>query len=466
VATSSAATYSADWVLPIEGAPIPDGAVVVEGGRITAVGPAAELGAGERFEGAAIVPGFVNAHTHLEYAVYAGFGDGLPFAPWLQEHIERKQRLEFSDMLDIARLGAAECLRSGITTVADYSYAGAAAVACASLGLRGIVYLEVFGRDPREALEGWERTRARVEDAFGDALALGVSPHAPYSCSEAVFEACAGLGLPLGTHLSESPGEIEWLVHGRGEMAPLARLFVEPRGETGVATLDRIGLLGPDLLAAHCVQLDPDEVGLVGERRVRVAHCPRSNALLGCGIAPVSDLRRAGAVVGIGTDSPASAPSLDLFEELRAAVYAARARERRPDALTGAEALELATLGGARALGLGAEIGSLVPGKRADLAVVSLDGSAWEPWEDPATAVVLGGTPTRVLLTVIDGQVRYRRDEFEWRALIAGARRARSRLLRAPTATRAPTSARRSSSSSGSADGRSGSSSSSPSSSG
>ncbi|HSC91233.1 MAG TPA: amidohydrolase family protein [Gaiellaceae bacterium] len=439
MATSSAATYSADWVLPVEGAPIPRGAVVVEDGRIAAVGTAEELGAGERFEGAAIVPGFVNAHTHLEYAVYAGFGDGLPFAPWLRVHIERKQRIAFAEMLDIARLGAAECLRSGITTVADYSYAGAAAVACAELGLRGIVYLEVFGRDPQEALAAWERTRARVADAFAGPLRLGVSPHAPYSCSEAVYEACAALGLPLGTHLSESPGELDWLVHGRGDMAPLADLFVEPRGETGVATLDRIGLLGPELLAAHCVQLDPDEVGLVGERRVRVAHCPRSNALLGCGVAPVTDLRRAGAIVGLGTDSPASTPSLDMFAELRAAVEAARARERRPDALTGAEALELATLGGARALGLEHEVGSLVPGKRADLAVVSLEGSPWEPWEDAAAAVVLGGAPTRVLLTLIDGRTRYRRDGFEWRELTAAARRARSRLLRAPTGTRAPT---------------------------
>jgi cytosine/adenosine deaminase-related metal-dependent hydrolase len=128
-----------------------------------------------------------------------------------------------------------------------------------------------------------------------------------------------------------------------------------------------------------------------------------------------------------------------MFEELRTAVYVSRAREERPDALSAAEALELGTLGGARALGLDDEVGSLVPGKRADLAVVSLTGSPYEPVEDPAAAVVLGGTPARVLLTVTDGEPRYRNEEFEWHALTGAARRARSLLLQAPSATRAPT---------------------------
>ncbi len=397
-------TLSADWVLPVVGEPIRDGAVRIEGGRIAAVGPAAELGRGERFEGAAIVPGLVNAHTHLEYAVYAGFGDGLAFAPWIGLHIERKARIGFDEMLDIARLGAAESLRSGVTTVADYSYSGAAAVACAEAGLRAIVYLEVFGQDVRESLGTWERTRDAVGDAFGDRVALGVSPHAPYSCSEDVFEACAALGLPLGTHLSESPGEIEWLVRGTGEFAPLAWLYVAARGETGVATLERIGLLGPDLLAAHCVQVNPDEVALLGERRVRVAHCPRSNALLGCGIAPVGELREAGATIGLGTDSPASAPSLDMWEELRCATYFARAREARSDALSGAAALELATLGGARALGLEDVCGALVPGLAADLVGVDVRRAAHWPVADPGWALLHGSGPT-VWFASVGGRV-------------------------------------------------------------
>jgi cytosine/adenosine deaminase-related metal-dependent hydrolase len=426
--------YSADWVLPVEGAPIEDGAVAVEKGRIAAVGAAAELGAGERFEGAAILPGLVNAHSHLEYAVYAGFGDGLAFAPWIALHIERKARIGTDDMVAIARLGALECLRSGITTTADYSYSGAAGLAAAELGLRAIVYLEVFGEDPAVALDHFERARGLVEPALSERVALGVSPHAPYSCSLEVFEACAGLGLPVGTHLAESPAEQEWLVHGSGPMAALAHMYVEPRGETGTRSLARRGLLGPGLLAAHCVHVDPEEVELLAEHDVAVAHCPRSNALLGCGIAPATDLLAAGVRVGLGTDSPASTPSFDAFAELRAAVSAARVRAQDPGALSAEAALRLATLGAARALGLDADIGSLVPGKRADLAVVSLEGSPYLPWEEPAPAVVFGGSPERVLLTVVDGIERYRKESEEWHELIAAARAARGRLLRSAVA--------------------------------
>jgi cytosine/adenosine deaminase-related metal-dependent hydrolase len=426
--------YSADWVLPVDGAPIEDGAVAVEDGRLAAVGTAAELGTGERFEGAAIVPGLVNAHSHLEYAVYAGFGDGLAFAPWIALHIERKARIGLDEMVAIARLGAAECLRSGITTTADYSYSGAAALAAAELGLRAVVYLEVFGQDPAAALEHFERARELVEPSLSGLVGLGVSPHAPYSCSLEVFEACAGLGLPVGTHLAESPAEQEWLVHGSGPMAALAHMYVEPRGETGTRSLARHGLLGPGMLAAHCVHVDAEEIELLAAADVAVAHCPRSNALLGCGIAPTAELLAAGIRVGLGTDSPASTPSFDAFEELRSAVFAARARVRSPDALSAESALSLATLGAARALGLDAEVGSLVPGKRADLAVVSLERSPYLPWEEPAAAVVFGGSPDRVLLTVVDGIERYRKGSEEWQELIAAAHAARSRLLRSAVA--------------------------------
>jgi cytosine/adenosine deaminase-related metal-dependent hydrolase len=163
---------------------------------------------------------------------------------------------------------------------------------------------------------------------------------------------------------------------------------------------------------------------------VPVAHCPRSNALLGCGIAPVSLLRDAGVVVGLGTDSPASAPSFDIFEEMRTAVYAARARERRADALTAEDALRLATVDAARALRVDAEVGTLTPGKRADLTVVSLSGSPYHPVEDPAAAVVFGGSPDRVLETIVDGQTRYRKaEEDKWREVRSIASAARARML-------------------------------------
>jgi 5-methylthioadenosine/S-adenosylhomocysteine deaminase len=183
------------------------------------------------------------------------------------------------------------------------------------------------------------------------------------------------------------------------------------------------------VLAAHCVQVDAEEIELLAAHDVAVAHCPRSNALLGCGAAPLAALREAGIRVCIATDSPASTPSFDLFEELRTAIATARTRERRPDALTARDALELATLGGARALGLEDEIGSLRLGKRADLTVVSLARSPFLPWEDPVTAAVLGGSPERVLATLVSGEPRYEKGGKTWLELIGAARSARGRLL-------------------------------------
>jgi 5-methylthioadenosine/S-adenosylhomocysteine deaminase len=182
----------------------------------------------------------------------------------------------------------------------------------------------------------------------------------------------------------------------------------------------------------HCTVVDAEEIDLLAEHDVAVVHCPRSNAAVGAGIAPLRELLEAGIRVGIGTDSPASAPSFDFFDELRAVVLLARLRARRPDALLAGQALELGTLGSARALGLEAEVGSLAPGKRADLTVVSLEGSPYHPWEDPAAAVVFGGSPARVITTLVDGEARYERGGFEWHELQRRAASARSRMLAAP----------------------------------
>jgi 5-methylthioadenosine/S-adenosylhomocysteine deaminase len=421
---------SADWVIPVEGQPTADGAVAIgDDGRIAAVGPSAELGAGEAFPGCVILPGFVNCHSHLEYAAYAGFGDGLPFSSWIGLHVARKQRLDLGDMRAIATEGAHECLRSGITTVGDCSFAGASAEAAAATGLRATVFLEVFGRDG-SALERFGELRDRVEPALSDRVRLGVSPHAPYTCTLELYAACAALGLPLATHLAESAAERAFLLDGSGDWSSFAEMLVPPPGQTGIRMLAAAGLLGHGTIAAHCVDVEEDEIALLAEHGVGVAHCPRSNGILGCGVAPLGDLLAAGIPVGIATDSPASTPSFDLFDELRTAVVAARARERRPDALTAHLALELATLGGARVLGLESELGSLVPGKWADLTVLSLDDSPLAPVEDPVVAAVLGGSPERVAATLVAGEDRYRRGTSAWPDSRRAARRARSRMLR------------------------------------
>ncbi len=434
--------YTADWVLPVEGPPIEAGAVVVEDGRIAAVGTTEDLGEGTRYDDAVIVPGFVNAHSHLEYAVYAGFGDGLgDFAEWVTLHILRKARIGWDEYVDVAKLGAAQCLASGVTTVGDCSYSGATALACAELGLRATVYLEVFGSDPPRALEHFAAIRDRAGDAFSERVRPGVSPHAPYSVSIELYEACAELGLPIATHISESRSEVQYLLTGTGAWGGYKDLLVPAPGKTGTHLLAEHDLLGPNVVVAHCVVLDEDEIGLLASTGTGVAHCPRSNGALGCGVAPLAELRAAGARVGVGTDSPASAPSFDFFEELRSVVLSARARAARPDVLSAAETLELGTLGSARALGLDGEIGSLVPGKRADFAVVSLEGSAYLPWEDPAGAVVFGGSPDRMIATYVDGEARYEKGGMDWQELTAAAHSARRAMLAQPAAK--PVAARR-----------------------
>jgi cytosine/adenosine deaminase-related metal-dependent hydrolase len=420
---------SADWVVPVEGPPIRDGAVAIDDGMIAAVGSRDELGEGEHYSEAVILPGFVDAHTHLEYEVYGGFGDGLAFSDWIGLHIQRKARIDLADTEAIARLGALRCLQSGITTVGDCSFVGAAATACADLGLRAIIYLEVFGATGEPVLERFEPLRERIRGTLSDRVQVGISPHAPYTCTVELYRAAAELGLPIATHLAESAAETQFLRTGTGAWESFAEMLVSPSGTTGIRMLADAGLLGPHVVAAHCVEVDDEEIALLAEHDVAVAHCPRSNGILGCGIAPLAALREAGVRVCIATDSPASTPSFDMFDEMRTAIVAARAREGRPDALTTADALELATLGGARALGLAASVGSLVPGKKADLTVLSLADTSFLPWEDPVTAAVLGGSPQGVVATLVSGETRFEKGGKSWLELIDAARSARGRLL-------------------------------------
>ena len=375
---------AADWVVPIDGPPIRDGAVRVEGRTITEVGPAGEA-ADERFDGAVILPGLVNAHTHLEYAAMGGFGDGMAFGPWIEDHIRRKAATGAEDSLEQARAGAAACLRSGVTTIADCAYSGAVADAAAEAGLRAIVYIEGFSDWPD--LKG--RTEARIDATTTTELVRpGISPHAPFTVTLDDYRMLVGLarerGLPVATHLLESTRETQHL-----------DAFAE--------------VLGPDTVAIHVVFADPSDIELMAQLDVPAVHCPRSNALLGCGIAPLPELLAAGVRVGLGTDSPSSAIDFDMWAEMRAAVMHARARMGRADALSARAALEIATGGGAAAIGLGSVTGTLTPGKAADICVLDLTGSSFLPWDDPVTAAVYGGSCDRVALTMVNGAIRYRR---------------------------------------------------------
>lgn len=407
--------FCADWVIPVGAPPIANAAVVVADGVITALTARADVDADELVDygEAAILPGLVNAHTHLEYAAFGALDDGVDFGPWMLGQIRRMTRLGADGLRESARLGALACLRSGVTAIGDCAYDGAALDAARDAGLRGVVHYETFGREPARALA---RLAALddLEARTGERIRIGVSPHAPYTVARDALVAVAACarerGLRLATHVAESRAELEALAAGTGPLVDAyaaVGLTLARYDEHPVAALVPDPLVGRDATLVHCVEIGDEEIGLIAAAGVNVVTCPRSNAQLGCGAAPVTALRAAGVPVALGTDSPSSALDFDLFAELRALIATARTRERRAAALSAADALAMATIDGARVLGLEDEVGSLAVGKRADFVAVSLRDCPFLPTDDPIAAVVYGGSPERVLETRIDGRLYY-----------------------------------------------------------
>ncbi len=433
-------TFRAAWVLPIAAPPIENGEVVIENGRIAAVRPAAtssdptccDLGE------AILLPGLVNVHTHLDYTVMRGLLEDIEFFPWIRELTARKDALDWDDWLASATYGAAEALASGITTIGDCTDSGAAFYGAKALRLGGIVYREVFGIDEAETVEAiiaklCGRVQTLQSQTEGTNLTVGISPHAPYTVRPALFTAlrdyAASDSLPVCIHAAESRAEAE-LMHG--ETGAIAAMF-ERRGidwqipyRSTVAYLNSLGILSSRTLLVHGVQVSASDRHIVAEQDVAWAHCPKSNAKLGNGVAPLGILGRKsfagngeaeyGAEVpriGLGSDSVASNNTLDLFEEMRFAVLMQRGAHHRIMALTAREAVEMATRGGAKALGLDAEIGSLEVGKRADLCAVRLDGLHSAPAYNPYNALVYAARASDVCLTMIHGETLYDTSESQ-----------------------------------------------------
>jgi len=408
--------YHARWVVPISRPPLEHATVVEHDGRIVYVGPRADAPPGADIDlgTVALLPGLVNAHTHLELTVMRGFLEDLSFRSWIFRLTKaRRDVLSPEALLDSARAGIAEGLLAGITTFADTNDSGAPFQAMRAMGVRGISYQEVFGPDPAQCSEALAGLRAKVKTlrALETSLVrVGVSPHAPYSVSDALFAATADYAraesLPVAVHIAESEDESLLVREGTGQWADGHRargIPIEPRGRSPIAMLARTRVLDARPLLIHCVRVDAEDVAAVALHDCAVAHCPASNAKLGHGIAPLSDMVAAGVRVGLGSDSVASNNRMDLLDEARLSILLQRTRAGRPDAVTAAHALELATLGSARALGLDAEIGSLDVGKAADLAAFPLPDRL-APVYDPVTALVFSGGGAAATFVAVAGR--------------------------------------------------------------
>ncbi len=392
-------------VLTVAGPPIHDGALAVADGRIVDVGPADAVATrhpnlGERDLGDAVVlPGLVDAHCHLEWTHARPVDDAGSFAGWLRSMMAGGATMTPDDFAAAAADGARTARANGTTTMIDSGPTGAGARALRSLGMRGIVHVEAFGRlDGPEAAATADALARRIAalDDPDSIVRIGVSPHAPYTVGPGLWAALArhpGLrDRPWTTHVAESPEELPAICGCDG---PLRALFTSRGSEPGhwpgegsvVARLEAGGALRRGLVCAHCVHLEADDPERLAAAAVGVAHCPVSNTTLAVGRMPLDAVRAAGVPVGLGTDSPATAGRFDLRADARMCV----ARGDEP-----ADVLELLTLGAARAVGLGDLIGSIEPGKRADLvAFPNPDG------REPVTAVIDGSDPPR--FAMVDG---------------------------------------------------------------
>lgn len=418
---------TAKWLLPIRFDPIENGALSVNGDRIKAVGTIDEIKARypeeevKDFGAAIIMPGMVNTHSHLEYSVYRGVFDDCSFSSYLVQIRELNQRMDENDLIKSASLGALESITSGITTVADMSRTGASLRSMMAAGLRGVLYREIIGMDDDLLDQSLKEAKNKYEQSVNstnELIEIGIAPHAPYTVSAKLFkELCDWARLSnikIAVHLAESADELNFIEHGSGPLATYfwdavgwGDLIWQPTGVSPVRYLLQWGVFDSDILAVHCVILDENDMDILSKHRVSIAHCPKSNAKLGCGIAPLTELFERGFRLGLGTDSPASSNIMDFFDEMRVGILLHRGKTRSVDHLTSETFIKMGTIGGAEALKLDSEIGSLEPGKKADVIAIDLSHSQLLPITDPYSALVYGANQDDVFFTMIDGKILY-----------------------------------------------------------
>jgi 5-methylthioadenosine/S-adenosylhomocysteine deaminase len=401
----------ARWTIPIEpaGSVLENHAIAVDKGRIVALLQQTE--ARTRFAPREtrqlphhiVIPGLVNLHTHAAMTLLRGLADDLPLMDWLQNHIWPAEAKHASAQFvhDGTLLACTEMLRGGTTCFNDmYFYPKATAQAASRTGIRAVIGLVTadfptsYAADSDDYLAKGMSARDELMD--DPLLSFCIAPHAPYTVSDRSFAKALTLAeqcdLPIHVHLHETRQEIEDSLQRFG-MRPIERL-------------SRLGLLSPGLIAAHGVHLTENEIALLAEHGCSIAHCPSSNLKLASGIAPVSALCERGVNIGFGTDGAASNNRLDMFQEMRLAALLAKGFSGKADTVGAHQALRMATLGGARALGLDREIGSIAVGKSADLCAVSIDRPELSPCYDPASLLVYAAGREHVSDLWVAGRIR------------------------------------------------------------
>jgi len=404
--------YSARWVVPVSVAPIENGAVAVRGDLIVGVGSQSDII--EKFPEfdieslgeAIIIPGLINAHTHLELTAMRGYleNEERDFFAWLRKlTVARFERMTPDDILVSATWGACEAARAGITRVDDASDSAIVSMrALQDVGLRGVVYQESFGPDPRLVAENFEKLRSKLQELKSVESSLvraGVSPHAPYTVCGPQLELIADLArsekLPLMMHAAESEAEERFLREGCGVFAEgLARREIEWKapGISTIQYLRQVGILETSPLLAHCIRVDDDDIETLRHYNAKVAHCPKSNAKLGHGRAPFANFIAAGVSVGLGSDSVASNNTCDILEEARFATLLSRASGAPVSA---SAALHAATR-------------ELREGVQAYLTAVSITGAHQVPNYDPIATLIFASSARDVILTVVSGREVFR----------------------------------------------------------
>ncbi|NLW06994.1 MAG: amidohydrolase [Clostridia bacterium] len=400
-------------VIPISGPVIENGAIAISDDRLEYVGSLAELPPDwqqqETIAAADMIalPGLVNSHTHAGMTLLRSYADDLPLQQWLEEKIwPREDQLEREDIYWGTKLALLEMIRSGTTTFADmYFHMDSVAEAVVAAGLRASLSQGLIGLqdDSKERLATGISLVKEWQGAGDGRITTMLGPHAPYTCTpqylQKVVDAAAALNVGLHIHLAETQEEV----------ANVSKLY----GATPVVLVDQLGLFELPVLAAHCVHLTSEEIAILALKKVGVAHCPESNLKLASGVAPVPAMLAAGVRVAIGTDSAASNNNLDMVAEMRTAALLAKGVSTDPTTVPASQALTMATLHGAMALGLDREIGTLEAGKKADLILIKRRQPHLMPCHDLEANLVYAARGSDVDTVIVNGKILMAGGDFK-----------------------------------------------------